>query len=267
MSAYAMSVGFCRRMAWVGLLVGLATSAGGATVMEKKFPLLQIGTQFFTNATVTTHTSNYVFIIHSGGMANIKVANLDDEAREKLGYVTAAQRAHAATTNSVLARARTKVASLQADELRNLKQSWTAYLPKTIPSPRSLPLNILLVCGAVLLLGHLFFSFCCKCICEKAGIDSGPAIWLPILQIVPMLRAAGMAPVWFLAFIIPGLNLIAQIVWSFKIVQARGKSPVVAVGLILPLTNVLSFLYLAFSGGGPNRPEQRAPQIMTLEAA
>ncbi|MEK7785274.1 MAG: hypothetical protein AAB658_07610, partial [Chloroflexota bacterium] len=40
-----------------------------------------------------------------------------------------------------------------------------------------------------------------------------------------------------------------QIVWCFKIVQARGKSVLAAIGLLLPVTNLLSLLYLAFSGG------------------
>ncbi len=268
MSIGAIRADFCRKMAWLTLSTVLVTNAGTAGVIEQKFPMLQIGTQFFTNATVTTHSTSYVFIVHSGGMANIKVAELNDDAREKLGYPTAAQRAQAAATNSVIARARTKVASLQPVELKKLQRTWTAYVPKDVPSLKSLPLNVLLFCASILLLGHLFFSFCCKSICEKTGMATGAAIWVPILQIIPMLQAAGMSPMWFLAFFIPGLNLIAQIIWSFKIVQARGKAPVVAVGLILPITNVLSFLYLAFSGreGARREKRERGPELMSLEA-
>jgi hypothetical protein len=251
---------------WSGALAVLAaiiaTTACGADVVEQKFPLLKIGTQYFTNATVTTHTTNYVFIHHSGGMVNLKIAKLSEEERENLGYRSTAK---ATGTNSVTAWAKNKVTNLQRAELKDLKQTWSAYLPKTMPSPKTLPIGVLLIVCSTLLLVHLFFSFCCKCICEKTGTDSGPAIWFPIMQLVPLVRAAGMAPAWFLAFLVPGLNLIAQIIWSFKIVQARGKSTVVALGLLLPVTNVLSFLYLAFSSGTP-KEEKGGPEIMTLGA-
>jgi hypothetical protein len=51
-----------------------------------------------------------------------------------------------------------------------------------------------------------------------------------------------------LACFIPLLNLVAVILWSFKIVQARGKSVLVAIALLLPLLNLFAILYLAFSG-------------------
>jgi hypothetical protein len=66
---------------------------------------------------------------------------------------------------------------------------------------------------------------------------------------VPLLRAAGMSGWWLVAWFVPGLNLVAMTLWSFKIVERRNKSPVWAVLLLLPFTNLLAFLYLAFSGG------------------
>jgi uncharacterized membrane protein len=50
-------------------------------------------------------------------------------------------------------------------------------------------------------------------------------------------------------FLVPGLNAIAYIAWCFKIAKAREKSPVVGVFLLLPVTNIFAFLYLAFSAG------------------
>jgi hypothetical protein len=74
--------------------------------------------------------------------------------------------------------------------------------------------------------------------------------------------------VWVVAFIIPVLNLVAQVVWSFKIVKARGKGAVVAILLVLPLTNLLAFMYLAFSEDSrPSRIEKAESRIMTLETA
>jgi hypothetical protein len=60
-----------------------------------------------------------------------------------------------------------------------------------------------------------------------------------------------MSRVWFFAYFIPVINIIAQIVWSVKICKTRGKSPFVAFLLILPPTSVFAFLYLAFSRSAP----------------
>jgi uncharacterized membrane protein YhaH (DUF805 family) len=81
----------------------------------------------------------------------------------------------------------------------------------------------------------------------KVGQAPGFLVWLPILQMIPALRAAGMSGWWLLAYFVPLVNVVVAIVWSFKIARARGKSPWVAVGLLLPVTNIISFLYLAFS--------------------
>ena len=252
----------------LGALLGFALLTGGVTLLaneELKFPLLQIGTEFLTNATVTTRNKDYVFVLHSGGMASYKVAKLPEEALEKLGFTGATQ--PKPQTNAVKAWAQGKLANLETDRVKKFEEE----LKSRLPDPRTLPnlgMPILAGIAAVLILFHLFFCYCAMQICKKAGTEPGVLIWLPLLQLVPLVRAAGMAPVWVLAFIIPVLNLVAQVVWSFKIAQARGKGPGVAILLLLPVTNILAFLYLAFSGPAKEaEPEKRRPQIMTLETA
>jgi apolipoprotein N-acyltransferase len=133
------------------------------------------------------------------------------------------------------------------------------------------------------LLIYLFFCFCLRLIVRKTGTEAGFLIWLPILQLIPMLRAARMSTVWFFMWISPFLvalalpllvmgsgasepqtamgiasilgmatsvlQLVAAVVWCVKIVQARDKHILWAILLILPLTNLIAFLYLAFSSG------------------
>ena len=107
--------------------------------------------------------------------------------------------------------------------------------------------------GAVLL--YLFLCSCFNGICTKTGHAPGILIWVPILQLLPLLRAAAMKPIWFLAFLIPGLNLLAYVVWSFKIAKARSKGPGVALLLLLPILNLIGLAYLGFSGGGAGAKE------------
>src|SRR5881394_1200012 len=53
---------------------------------EETFNMLQIGSQTYQNVTVTTKSKNYIFILHSAGMTNIKVSDLPTDLIEKLGY-------------------------------------------------------------------------------------------------------------------------------------------------------------------------------------
>jgi hypothetical protein len=96
---------------------------------------------------------------------------------------------------------------------------------------------------------YFFTCYCCHLICFKAKSPSSFLVWVPVLQLLPLLRAANMSGWWFLAFFVPGLNIVALVLWSLNIVKARGKHIAWAILLILPVTNLLAFLYLAFSSG------------------
>ena len=71
---------------------------------------------------------------------------------------------------------------------------------------------------------YIFYSYCMKLICQKAGHEPGVLIWIPLVQLVPLLKVAGF-PVWFIIlFFVPLVNFIIGIVMWVKICQARGKS-------------------------------------------
>ena len=131
----------------------------------------------------------------------------------------------------------------------------------------------LLLLGTAMGIGwlvHLLFSYLLRMICRKVGAEPGFMIWLPMLQVFPLLKAAGMSRRW--PFAIVGLSLFGillagfsfelamllslsssllglglWIAWSFKICLARGKNPVWAVLLLLPVLNVVGLVYLAAS--------------------
>jgi hypothetical protein len=112
-----------------------------------------------------------------------------------------------------------------------------------------------------------FFCMCCSLICKKTGHPGGLLVWLPVFQMIPLFRAAGMSSWWFLAMFVPLLNLVAQILWCVKISQARGKGFLTAIMLILPVTNMLAFLYLAFSNGHAEEDTYvpvRPPHVLAL---
>jgi len=254
-------------MALAALLILLPEIVSAAAV--EKFDLLQIGTRTYTNVTVTTRAKNHIFINHAGGIASLKIAELPLGIKQQLGYAPSGVGRVATNTTVVWAKkefAKISVLPLkQMNQKLGLKPSW---IPSVQLSARKLLASkmVFVVLGIALLL-YLLHCYCCALICRKAGHPAGALVWLPILQLFPLLRAAGMSGWWCLAFCVPLLNIVAQVLWCLNIAKARGKNVWVGVLLFLPITNLFMFLYLAFSDSDPvEEQEQRGPRIMSLEA-
>jgi hypothetical protein len=202
-------------------------------------------------------------------MANIKLTDLSRETLSKLGYADPAQ----SRTNDVKAWARQQAARVATPQVREfgkrLSQRFASLRPEGADDLKSLlKSQIVLTALGVFLLLYVFFSYCNMLICKKAGTEPGVLVWVPVWQLIPMLRAARMSGWWFLGYFVPVLNLILPVVWCFKIAVARGKSAWVGFLLLLPGLGLLAFLYLAFSDATP-KPEkrERRVEIMTLETA
>lgn len=265
-----------------------------ASANEETFPTLQVGTHVYTNVTVTTKAKRYIFIQHSTGMENIKVGDLTEEIRTQLGYVPE-------VTKSQKARdwAKGKLSDIKIGDAAAMKdpKKWQEQSAVVVDKARALDRKL---CGAILgttLLVYLCFAACCMLICRKAGSSPGILVWLPFLQVIPMMRAARMSLVWLLflpltfgavaagpvvsqawapfCVLISGLSfvvlIIGRIVWCFKIADARGKSFLTGLFLLLPLTSWLAFLYLALSDSVPEpsapKEDSRTAHLMTLETA
>ena len=155
----------------------------------------------------------------------------------------------------------------QVGEMRKQLETLQAKPPAGLSSLGLSGPALLYAMGGVLLLLHLFQCYCLMLICRKAGHPPGLLVWIPVLQIFPMLRAAGMSGWWVLAFCVPVLNVVAWVLWCLNIAKARGKSVWVGVLLFLPITNLFAFLYLAFSDRMPSKHDDESePKIMTLAA-
>jgi hypothetical protein len=130
--------------------------------------------------------------------------------------------------------------------------------------------TFLAILAAAALLGHVLVSCLLRRICIKAGAPPDLLIWVPLLQLVPLARAARMSPGSVLLVgaaavagpVLQGVSspyaslanaaglvviLLFWLTWCVKICQARKKSPLLAVPLALPGLNLLALLYLAGS--------------------
>src|SRR5262250_942384 len=66
----------------IALLLGTTAAVSGA---EERLPILHAGQRFYTNVLVTQKTPTDLFIMHDGGMATVKVRDLDSATRSRLG--------------------------------------------------------------------------------------------------------------------------------------------------------------------------------------
>jgi hypothetical protein len=270
MHAYRVYHAAARGLLWLGLAILQMLPCECAQASEDVFPVLQVGAETYTNVTVTTKAKNYIFILHANGMTSIKVSQLPEDLREKLGYAIPTVRKPA--TNNAALWAKRELSKLSVPRVKELTaqvaQKWRGESTARLSAAGLVGPKLLIAALGILLLIYLFHCYCCMLICQKTGNPPGFLIWLPVVQLLPLLRAAGMSSWWFLAYFVPGLNLVPLLVWPFAIAEARGKSGWVGVLLLLPVANLFAFLYLAFSGRIPdNMDDEPEPKVMTLQAA
>lgn len=219
---------------------------------EEAMEFLKTETQTYSNVVVTSKTATHIFITHRLGMAGLKVRSLEPAVRKQLGY----QEQLAAPRRSGLIFAGEVMIPAQA---REVERKLAQFIPRGHEEviPRLLPLLAPIALGF-----HLLFSYCLMLICRKAGTVPGPAVWLPIVQVFPLLRAAKMSGWWFLLALLPMVNLLVFVRWSINMCQIRKKSQWLALFLVLPFTNFFALLYLAFSNGEPKEESSLpAPQF------
>src|SRR6266516_164957 len=113
--------GVLKTLMWLGVSL-LSLLPQTAPALEETFPTLQVGTHVYTNVTVTTKAKNYIFILHSAGMENIKVVDLSDEIRTQLGYIPEAPKSQKASNWAKDKMADLHIGEVNAKELKDPKK-------------------------------------------------------------------------------------------------------------------------------------------------
>jgi hypothetical protein len=242
-----------------------APDAIDAHSVSTTFETLTIGGQTLRRATVFERTADMVYVKHDGGLLGVRVGELDRETRQLLGYEVVAEAEDRSNRKG-----RGDLGA-QAGELAATMSDWPGLRSELEGSwGAGLGMMILGIAGLIGLLAHLLISYLLRMICQKAGSTPGPMIWMPFLQVFPLLKAAGMSRRWPFAIVILSilgtllagfsielalllslgsslLGLGLWIAWSIRICLARGKHPVWAVMLLLPGFNLVGLVYLAAS--------------------
>jgi hypothetical protein len=119
-----------------------------------------------------------------------------------------------------------------------------AELKGELPQWAVVALSVMLVSFPI---AYFFFCYTGGLICRKAGSKPGFLIWVPLLSLIPLTRAARL-PGWMAAlFIVPFLNMLFVIVWTVRLANARNKGLGTALCLLFPPTSLFAWLYLAYS--------------------
>lgn len=99
----------------------------------------------------------------------------------------------------------------------------------------------------VFMLGfYLFFCFCAKKICEKSGKDPGIMIWIPIVNLIPLMEVAGMQTWMIVLLFLPIANFVFLIMLMLGLAKARNKNPALAVILGL-FCSIVFWPWMAFT--------------------
>jgi hypothetical protein len=218
------------------LLLWIAPAAIGA---DEAFTLLQTSRVTYTNVTVTDKRGTNIYIRHDGGVANIKIADLPPAVRQRLGCATPEDGA-CSQASRILSRVGKSV---------TFKMARSAGGATVTVGDREIQLTSadIIAIAVRAALAYVIFCSCGFLICRKTGKEPGLLIWIPILQILPLLHAAGMSGRWFPVLFVPVMNLVAWMGWCVNIAISLRKSLWWALLLILPVTNVFAFVYLALS--------------------
>ena len=99
-----------------------------------------------------------------------------------------------------------------------------------------------------LLVVYAFFAFCLSAIAKKTS-EAGVAWWgwVPVLQVLLILRIGGVDWWWIFFFLIPFVNIAVAIFVWVKVAKALAKHPIWGVLMVVPGVDLFVLAYLAFS--------------------
>jgi hypothetical protein len=218
---------------------------------EERFDTLVINHQTYSNVVIQSRTKTHVFFVHNGGFGSAKLSDMPPAGMRALGYQAEEPAKKPASTASKTV---TQIAPQLFQKTKVISGPFQAEILPVLQK------FLWFIVGG-LVLAHLILSFCFMLICRKAGKEAGPAIWLPLFQLFPLLKAANMSGWTFLLLFVPVVNIFAGLMWCIKICQALNKGAILGFLLFLPGIGLFVLFYLAFSGGGASDE----PELIKLD--
>jgi hypothetical protein len=103
----------------------------------------------------------------------------------------------------------------------------------------------------LLVLVYVFFAYCLSLIAKKTEqTERAWWAWIPIMQVLLILRSAKLEWWWIFLFLIPFVNIAVAIYVWVRIAKALGKHAIWGVLMVVPAIDLFVLAYLAFSKPG-----------------
>ena len=93
---------------------------------------------------------------------------------------------------------------------------------------------------------YAFVAVCLMKIADKLSVPDSWWAWVPILNILLLVKMSGKPMWWVVLFFLPVANLVAAILVFVAILEALKKPPLFVIGFFIPILNLILLGYLAF---------------------
>jgi len=272
-------------LGWFIFVVFAFQALAAETPPPVTVPLLHIGPDYFTNATLTLQSPTHVTVLHSRGMTMAKAADLDPDIQQQLGLGPAkASNAKAASeTNAnrtflgslaksarefragaaqAIADNESKGPPLQRALAQVGQQHQTGHIKPADRFEQASPTERWIVFGLIAfdLIFYYFFSRACSQLCSRAGWPSAVLVWLPGLKRLALYRATSVSWWWVFwgCLLFPPANFIAWIICCMRLCDAFERTKWWVWLMILPFIGWPVFIYFArTSSAEENEPAMR----------
>jgi hypothetical protein len=260
------------------LLAAVCQVSAAATGPQVAVPLLHVGADYFTNATVTPQSSTHVTVLHSRGMTMAKVADLDPDIQRQLGLDPGLGKGSRANATRVKQESQAGAEQVQADNeskgpplLRTLRKlgreaeqqaedaNATDRLEKATMTEKII--GFAMMVGLVVF--YFMFSRACHQLCRRAGAPSDFLVWLPGWKRLALFRATNTSWWWFFLGLIPVLGLpfwfLGWLLCCMRLCEAFGHSRWWTLAMLVNIGGWVVFLHFAqASRGEDNEPAVRS---------
>ena len=244
---------------WVFGAACLMSALGTAQGAQERFAELQVNGVRFTNVVVTGKTAKDLFIRHAGGIATIKLHELDRSTLEQLGMAPPPAPASSKSRPSKKADAAEQKGYSEVQQTDSTRSHWIHQLRTEYLSWQVL---LLIVVGVPL--AYLLFCRSCWQLCRRGGSPSDVLVWFPILKRLALFKVAGVSWLWFfLGWVIPFVGACAWILCCLRLCEIFRCTRWWTLIMIWPLIGWPVFMYLAWT----SRADDEEPALRYRQAA
>lgn len=104
----------------------------------------------------------------------------------------------------------------------------------------------------------IYMAICLQKIAKKLGEENAWWAWIPVLNVLLIIKLAGKPLWWLLLLFVPLVNIIIAVLVWIAIAERLGKSAIWGILVFLPVLNLIAFGVMAF--GKTDVPTSLPPQ-------